>query len=355
MCDTWRQRNPEKRTYTWCRRRKGSQAGYSGSRIDYVIANQTVDRWIQNIKIAPSFKSDHAMVKFQIEPHSITRGRGLWKMNTQILSEIEYIERINNLIQETINRKKQLNPLELWECLKLEIILNTQDYCQMRALNKKMLFSQLELAISKLTNKENKTEQDLDLITRTQSDLDALIEEKTKGAIFRSKAKWYGDSEKSTKYFLNLEKSRAGAKSIGCVLLDSGELVHQPNKIIKEQKIFYQKLYKKDESIQFKLKNNTNIKLKEEMQKSAEGEFSEQEITDAIKQISRGKSPGCDGIPIEFYAMFWPKLKNIFCTALSYAYEINDLHDSAFKGIISLIPKKNKDSRIIKIFDQSLY
>ena len=36
-------------------------------------------------------------------------------------------------------------------------------------------------------------------------ELENIIEYKTKGAIIRSKARWYNEGEKNNKYFLNLE------------------------------------------------------------------------------------------------------------------------------------------------------
>ena len=36
--------------------------------------------------------------------------------------------------------------------------------------------------------------------------IEKIIEYRTKGAILRSKSRWYNEGEKNTKYFLNLEK-----------------------------------------------------------------------------------------------------------------------------------------------------
>ena len=44
------------------------------------------------------------------------------------------------------------------------------------------------------------------------------MREQIQGAVFRSGCTWYADSEKSTKYFLNLEKNKSGAKGMGCLL-----------------------------------------------------------------------------------------------------------------------------------------
>ena len=39
-----------------------------------------------------------------------------------------------------------------------------------------------------------------------KEELEKIIECRTKGAILRSKSRWYNEREKSTKYFLSLEK-----------------------------------------------------------------------------------------------------------------------------------------------------
>ena len=52
-------------------------------------------------------------------------------------------------------------------------------------------------------------EQKLQLYTRLEAlkfELEKIIEYRTKGAILRSRSRWYNEGEKNTKYFLNLEK-----------------------------------------------------------------------------------------------------------------------------------------------------
>ena len=79
----------------------------------------------------------------------------------------------------------------------------------------------------------------------------------------------------------------------------------------------------------------------------------EQQITmadlqEAVKQMKRNKTPGEDGLPIEFYGLFWNKLKFLFYDMVISVYEKQELHESARKGILNLIPKSGKDSRYIK-------
>ena len=72
---------------------------------------------------------------------------------------------------------------------------------------------------------------------------DEMSEYKTKGAIIRSRVRWYNDGEKNTKYFLNLEKRHLKQKTRRCLHLSDNEVVNTDEEILKEAKSFYQKLY----------------------------------------------------------------------------------------------------------------
>ena len=51
-----------------------------------------------------------------------------------------------------------------------------------------------------------KKEEVLSRLVNAKRELEEIVEYRTKGSIVRSKAKWYNDGEKNTKYFLQLEK-----------------------------------------------------------------------------------------------------------------------------------------------------
>ena len=63
------------------------------------------------------------------------------------------------------------------------------------------------------------SEAELKTLQNTKLDLEEVQFEKTRGIMFRSKAKWDTEGEKNTKYFLNLEKARYNAKTCN-VLID---------------------------------------------------------------------------------------------------------------------------------------
>ena len=79
-------------------------------------------------------------------------------------------------------------------------------------------------------------------VNETKEKLELFYEEKTKGIIIRARARWYENGERSSKYFLNLEK-RNPIKHIRRLRV-SGSITTDPFTILSEQKHFYEDLYK---------------------------------------------------------------------------------------------------------------
>ena len=61
-----------------------------------------------------------------------------------------------------------------------------------------------------------------------------------KSAQVRSRVKWIEEGERNTKYFLNLEKSRANGKLFSSLELDSGDIVVNQSDILKCQKSYFE-------------------------------------------------------------------------------------------------------------------
>ena len=167
------------------------------------------------------------------------------------------------------------------------------------------------------------------------------------GVIFRSQARWYNEGEAVTKYFFNLEKSKASAKGMSSLIKESGEECRNPRQILYEQERFYRKLYKSEVVHNFDYQNDQNIKISPDICQKMAGEFKAFELKEAIKSMKRNKVPGIDGLTAEFYVIFIQKLLEPLLAAIKHAFRMGSLYQSATKGVIMLIPKKNKDSRYV--------
>ena len=69
---------------------------------------------------------------------------------------------------------------------------------------------------------------------------------------------------------------------------------------------------------------------------------------ECLKTMESGKSPGTDGIPAEFYKVFWDDLFPFLLAALNSAFTQGHLSISQRRGLITLIPKKDKPLQHLK-------
>ena len=344
LCDLWRIRNPNRKFYSW--RRNKSQVG---SRLDMLIVPTGIANWFKEVTLSRIVKSDHLAISTEFIAKNSERGPGIWRLNTTLLYSKDFVDHISSVIDRNINQieKSNFTASEKWEHLKLAIMYYAKDFARELASRKNENIEQLNKNIAEYQELDNPTEADTELYEKNIEDLETLMQEKVRAAIYRTKCTWYNESEKPTKYFYNLESARSRAKQMNTLIDRSGVEITDSKDILKEIKNFYQDLYTKDKTIQFDEENTSNVKLSEDESKQLEGLISYKELSNAAKQIKHDKAPGGDGLPIEVYIVFWGKLSKYLLEALNEAFHTGKLHNSALYGVISLLPKKNKDTRYI--------
>ena len=187
-----------------------------------------------------------------------------------------------------------------------------------------------------------------------RSEMEEIIEYRTKGAILRSRTRWHNEGEKNTKYFLNLEKRHYRQGTISRLKRNENDFVSSDKEILQECEFFFKDLYSskmKTESllpeIDFFFSENDTV-LSNEERDSIEGFLSELECFNAMKDMKPDKSPGTDGLPSEFYQTFWNEVSKPLLKALNYGFEVGQLSISQKRGIIKLIPKKSGELYYIK-------
>ena len=108
-------------------------------------------------------------------------------------------------------------------------------------------------------------------------------------------------------------------------------------------KMYYQKLYRKtttNDSMRY-LSDVENIsKVTDEDYISMNKEITEAELLRIVKSLPNNKTPGEDGLPSEFYKMFWQDIKLCLLESYKYSYQTCNLSITQKRGILCLIPKK---------------
>ena len=179
-------------------------------------------------------------------------------------------------------------------------------------------------------------------------DLEERLFERTKGIMFRSKAKWYEEGERNTKYFFALEKAKYNAKTCFSIIDEQGSEHSNPSDILQLQKLFYEDLYQEDKEVSFNMENKYGITVPDQIRENQEKQIMLEDLQSAIKTMNNNKTPGEDGLPVDFYKVFWSYIKEPFYEMMISSYSEERLHNSARSGILNLIPKPGKDSRYVK-------
>ena len=164
---------------------------------------------------------------------------------------------------------------------------------------------------------------------QAKSDYEQFEAEKIRGYVLRSKSQWAEEGERSSKFFLNSEKYNQEIKSISLLCSDDGIENTTQQAIQKMLFDFYAKLY--SNNIPSDTQNFDNFepeyRVSEVDNQFLETAIGIEECKEALDQLAANKIPGSDGLTVEFFKKFWPKIAQYFYDSLcmSVVREANKL------------------------------
>ena len=298
------------------------------------------------------FKSDHKVVNIDINLSSEKRGPGYWKFNNSLLSDNDYVELINDTIEIELNNCIHLNDSQKWEYIKYCIRKISISHSKKKANERRSTESSLIKTISDLEQLYFLTSSHVILndLNNARNKLESIYSYKINGIIVRSRARWVEDGERSTSYFLNLEKRHKSSNVIRKLKDENGVDVNANNDILNVLSRFYKNLYRSDycspDVILSKI-NACNL-LTENVFATCDDLLTELECKNALFSMKNGKSPGSDGLSADFYKVFWPAIGQLVVNSLNHAFMNGTLSHEQGRGIISLILKPGKDPLYVK-------
>ncbi|MCG7875526.1 MAG: reverse transcriptase domain-containing protein [Candidatus Thiodiazotropha endolucinida] len=346
LIDIWREKHPELKQYTW----HSSQKPPVFSRLDYFLISENLRNSTTSIKHCISFKSDHSIVVMGIDFKNYKRGPGYFKLNNSLLLDIDYQNIIKTSINEIVRINEEANPNTLWELVKGTVRNETIKFATKKKKEQNIHEEKLKKDIDTLTKEMaettniHKIETIKNNLENKNIELENIIETKLNGLILRSKANLVENDERNSKYFASLEKKRSESKTISMLLINN-EMKTEQREILKESETFYKNLYKKreTENTVYNFFDESMNKLEETEKDICDGLLTEEECKSALKDMKNQKSPGSDGLTVEFFKIFWNDIKQYYVNSLNYSYETGSLTDLQKQSIITLIPKPDKD------------
>ena len=336
--EIWRTKHENDRRFSWY----GCKPRLVASRIDFALTSIGLGNRCVNTGYTTGLKTDHLTFYLFRDMTNNECGRGYWKLNVSHLRDKEYVDMMNNEISKIWAMCEGKPIFEKWEYFKFAVKDKSMDYARNKV-------AEIDLIVSQLSEKVDEMEQELekanvDILIRTKADLDEFAQQKAKAYMFRSKVKYAEMGEKPTKYFFNMEKARYSARTCNALYDENKrEMITVTKGILALQEQFYRDLYTSDQTISFNLENSFGLRVRAEERKKQSQPISLDELAKAAKQLPNGKTCGCDGIPIDFYKVFWPRIKDEYFELVKAIYNTKELHKSATLGIINLIPKATKN------------
>ena len=344
MCDIFRELHPSDRRYSWFRLSKGK-----ASRIDYSIISESLKNRVANTTYFQGIHTDHSAYLLSIDLYEHKRGSGYWKFNNSLLKRADFVKSMNVFLEEKLQDYAEKETVSKWERIKKDIKQFSMNYSKNLASEKQLIISQLSEKVSDLQDKyEYLSSDEIDTLITSKADLEEMTLDRARSVIFRSKARWNCEAEVNSRYFYNLEKNRADCKTCFKLVADNGEVITNADDILAMQMEFYEKLYKADPSVHFECDFTPEAGIPEHYMARSEDKFTDAEISEAVLRLNNDKTPGPDGIPIDFYKVFWSKLKRTVCDVIHEFYRMESVCESSRQGVINLIPKKGKDVHLLK-------
>ena len=344
LIDSFRVLYENKREFTW----EGlSERGKVLCRLD-----SNIKTCLTSVKhgFVSSGISDHCCVNINLDLSKLSSklGRGFWECNTSVLYDLNLQEDIKNLWARDLEGLGEISG-EVWDQFKVNSKEIIKFHSKRLYIIKRQKYKSLQYEYRKYKMLNQNSGLHDDKLQELDSQIKECIDNFIEGSKIRSKVNILNFDEKPSRYFLNREKRKANKKTIKNLEVSSGERVSDIKSILKHVKDFYAQLFQKEEVdqslIDYFFKDLKS--LTEDQSKLCEGILSKTECQKALFDMKNGKSPGIDGLPKEFYCIFWNFLGDSFVNMANTCFNNNSLSASQKLGVISLICKNQEKAHLL--------
>lgn len=346
LTDIWRLLHPGLKQFTF---RKSAYA----SRLDFWLISDHLTELAEDSKILPVALSDHNAVSLSIQTIPIVRGPGLWKFDNSLLLDSIFTKAMTNFLKDYQFDENLPSPHVQWDFLKYEIHKFCIDFASRAGSQLKSQISSLTRELLRMEEKNPASCPDAEELYRSKKkELAELEILKANKIIFRARANWAQQGERPSRYFLSLEKRRARTNTLSQALDDEGKLTSDPRKILGLTKSFYADLYASPshELVPLEALNWQSLdipQISKFQHDRLEEAYSEKELYRALQKLYKGKTPGTDGLSVDFYIRFLGLIKAPLLASIGYGLDSGELSTEQKRGVITLIPKKCSDRRRI--------
>lgn len=341
LVDLWREAFPGVKQYTWL---KANSNHLSGARLDRVyVAKSNRGRFFSS-SISPSFLSDHHYLSIVVSVSFSGFSKSHWHFNNRLLQDCTFIHSFNLFWKTWREERCQFQSLsQWWDNGKAQI----KSFCQQftahstTALKEKMKILEQDI-LGQSSDSTHNNSSSIDSVARDKLLLKNLLEERGKMALLRTRFAQLNDMDAPTVFFFGLEKKSRENKIFHQLKIPGGRVTTDQREIQRYALSFYKDLYSSetcDEAAVGEFLSDLS-KISEEERDDLDSSLSFGELSQAVQEMSAGKSPGLDGLSAEFYKCFWNIIGQDLYDVFLECIDQGTLPLSCRRAILTLIPKK---------------
>ncbi len=268
--------------------------------------------------------------------------RGYWKCNNALLKDTKFNDSIINLANVLFTNIHN-GYKERWEYFKCKSRLIAIKICKELKASRLQTEFILLCRLNELLSKENVSEEEQFELNKIHFQINELYLDLAKGAFIRSRAKWLEEGVRNSSYFFALEKRNGKRKSLSALNID-GAVCKDIVEISNFVSNLYSSKFDTNSCDSFLDKVQCCIPAIDDDYKSyCESGLKCEEVWKALQSMKKGKSPGIDGLSVEFYTHFWDTIKSPLVKIYKECIIQREMTVTMKQGIIYLIPKRNKD------------
>ena len=347
LVDMWRLINPSIKDYTFF-----SGRHKSFSRIDFLFASPQLFHRINTAVLLPIALSDHKGVLCTATLGHLSKRAARWRFNTSLLKNEAYINQFITGFREFVdfNVNSVEDPRILWDAIKGFIRSNTILFSSNARKSRYLQLQNLEAEFSRLDSilQTIFTEQVALRRTLVKKEINNILKQQSEFQIHRTRQKYYFHGARPSHLLAMRIRTSDHFADIPAIKSAGGNISTDPKQINGIFQTFYSELYKSEVSLDKNQCENFLSRLHLPQLSSTGSTDLDKlillgEVWEAAKAMQRGKSPGNDGIPPEFYVIFWEQLGPFLLDMIDFSIKKGRFLRDVNTALISLLLKKDKD------------
>ncbi|KAH7968495.1 hypothetical protein HPB52_009014 [Rhipicephalus sanguineus] len=318
LVDAWRTLRP-----VHTRQGEGCAGRGSRSRIDRFYVSPSLVPSMHSSWLCSSALSDHCLLALRFaDSNLVAQGKRPWRLNPRLLKDEEAAKDVAGLLCRSLLGGQDLGGSE-WDAVKASVAECFREWGKRRAREERAEIKIVSDAILLLSKPLSGGPGVTAALTSLRKELRVLLQRRWDRLRATARAEQWEMEAWCSRNVLRRHLARKRAVMTSLTDPSTGNLVETQDGVLELARQFYKNLYAKSY----------------EQVDICDSPLVEEELLAALKSMKRNRSPGSDGLTVEFYVKFWKVLGKPFTTLVNRLLREGTLSATQREGLITLLCK----------------